>query len=70
MYSIGTYLFRHYTVTFLSFAGFTTPLFAALFGKIFLGESVGLHFFFSLAVVSLGLWLFYGEEIKQGYIID
>lgn len=68
-YNFYGYLLRRYTATFLSFAGFTTPLFAALFGWIFLGEAVEWPFFLSLFVVFIGLYIFYQEELKQGYSI-
>jgi drug/metabolite transporter (DMT)-like permease len=58
-------LLKRYSATMLSFAGFITPLFAALYGWIFLGELVTWEFFFSLTVVSLGLFIFYQEELRQ-----
>lgn len=67
-YNIYGYLLKKYTATFMSFAGFLSPLFAALFGWYFLGEHVSATFFFSLIVVVFGLWLFYQEELRQGYI--
>ena len=66
-YNFYGYLLTRYTATFLSFAGFTTPLFAALFGWLFLGEKVHWSFFLSLMVVFIGLYIFYQEELKQGY---
>lgn len=66
-YNFYGYLLTKYTATFLSFAGFMTPFFAALFGWFFLGEVITWTFFVSLAFVSCGLYLFYQEELKQGY---
>ena len=68
-YNFYGYLLKHYTATFLAFAGFTTPFFAALFGWLFLGERVSVSFFMSLVVVCIGLYIFYHEELKQGYMI-
>lgn len=68
-YNFYGFLLRRYTATFLSFAGFTTPLFAALFGWLFLGELVNWTFFLSIFVVCIGLYIFYQEELKQGYSI-
>lgn len=68
-YNFYGYLLTRYTATFLSFAGFTTPLFAALFGWFFLGESVEWPFFISIFVVFIGLYIFYQEELKQGYSV-
>ena len=67
-YNLYGYLVKYYTVTLLSFAGLTTPLFAALFGWIFLGETVGIPFFLSAAILSSGLFIFYQEELRQGYV--
>ena len=69
-YNFYGYLLTRYTATFLSFAGFTTPLFAALFGWLFLGEMVSWSFFLSLFVVFIGLYIFYQEELKQGYTLS
>jgi drug/metabolite transporter (DMT)-like permease len=62
------YLLRYYTATLLSFAGFTCPFFSALFGWLFLGESISVYFFFSMLLVIVGLVLFYQEELRLGYI--
>ena len=67
-YNLYGYLLHKYTATFLSFAGFLTPLFAALYGWFFLGESVSSSFFLTIFFVLIGLYLFYQEELRQGYI--
>lgn len=67
-YNLYGYLLRTYTATFMSFAGFLCPLFAAAFGWYFLDEQVSGTFFFSLLVVVIGLTIFYQEELRQGYI--
>lgn len=64
-YNLYGYLLHRYSPTLLSFFGFTTPLFAALYGFIFLGESVSIAFFASVTIVSGGLYLFYQEELKE-----
>lgn len=69
-YNLYGYLLHRYTVTFISFAGFSTPLFAALYGRVFLGESVGGSFFLTVFLVSIGLYIFYQEELRQGYIVS
>lgn len=66
-YNLYGFLLRRFTATFMSFAGFTTPLFTALFGWFYLGEVVSPPFYLSAAIVFLGLLLFYQEELKQGY---
>ncbi len=66
-YSLYGFLLRRYTNTFVSFTGFLYPLFGALFGWIFFGESVSYAFFYSVIMVALGLYVFYHEELRQGY---
>lgn len=66
-YSLYGFLLRRYTNTFVSFAGFLYPLFGALFGWIFFGECVSYVFFYSVIMVAFGLYVFYHEELRQGY---
>ncbi len=61
-------LLKRYSATLLSFAGFTAPLFAAVLGWIFLGETVSWDFFMTTFFVFIGLYMFYQEELRQGYI--
>lgn len=62
-YNLYGHLLKRFSATFMSFAGFTTPLFTALFGWLFLDEVVALPFWISTAIVFLGLFLFYKEEL-------
>ncbi len=66
-YSLYGYFLRKYTATFVTFADFTGPLFAAVFGWIFLKEMVTWHFFVSTVIVFIGVYIFYLEELRQGY---
>lgn len=66
-YNLYGYLLKRYSPTFVSFAGFTTPLFTALFGWVFLDEVITWPFYVSFAIVFCGLFLFDQEELKQGY---
>ena len=66
-YNLYGTLLKRYSATFVSFAGFTTPLFTALFGWIFLGEIVTWHFYLSFVIVLLGLLKFDQDELKQTY---
>lgn len=68
-YNIYGWLLKRFTATFLSFAGLTTPLFAAFFGWLVLKETVSWMFFLSVGIISLGLWLVYSEELRLGYIV-
>ncbi len=64
-YNLYGFLLKRYTATFMSFAGLVTPLFASLFGWLFLQESVSLDFFLSITFFSAGLFLFHQEEIAK-----
>lgn len=68
-YNLYGKLLKRFTATFISFAGFTTPLFAALFGWYYLGEQVTLPFYISSIIVFAGLLIFNQEELKQGYAV-
>jgi len=68
-YNLYGFLLHRFTATLLSFAGFLTPIFAAIFGLIFLGERVGWSFFTTVFLVFWGLYIFYQEELRQGYIV-
>lgn len=57
-------LLRRYSATFLSFAGFTTPLFAALLDLIFFSQPITMGFVATIAFVFIGLWLFYNDEFR------
>jgi drug/metabolite transporter (DMT)-like permease len=58
-------LLRQYSPTFISFAGFTTPIFAAFFDLLFFNERVPGAFYITLSFVFVGLWLFYQDELRN-----
>ena len=64
-YNLYGHLLKKFTATFLSFAGFLVPIFAALYGWGFLGEKITWHFYLSSAIVFIGLYLFYQDELKK-----
>lgn len=64
-YNLYGFLLKRYTATFMSFAGLITPLFASLFGWLFFNETITWHFFASIALFSIGLTIFYQEELKR-----
>lgn len=64
-YNLYGYLLKRYSVTLMSFAGFTTPFFVALFSWFMIGETLNLGFYLSAVIVLLGLTLFYQEELKK-----
>lgn len=63
-YNSYGFLLKKYTPTFLSLVGLLCPLFTAFLGWIFLGEKVTWIFFVSLAVVLLGAYIFYQDELR------
>ena len=63
-YNLYGFLLKRYSATFMSFAGLVTPFFASFFGWMFLEETITWHFFASIALFSIGLTLFYQEELK------
>jgi drug/metabolite transporter (DMT)-like permease len=64
-YNLFGYLLKRYSATFMAFAGFSTPFFAAIFGWLFLKEAVPLPLWGGLGVLFVGLVLFHQEEIKS-----
>lgn len=66
--NLNAYLLTKYTTTLIAFFSFTASLFAALFGILFLGESISVYFIMSVVCVFTGLMIFYQEELRQGYI--
>ena len=64
-HNLYAFLLRRYSATFLSFAGFLSPLFSALYGWGLLGETISWHFFASAVLVFIGLYLFYTHELKS-----
>ncbi len=64
-YNLYGYLLKRYTATFMSFAGLIAPLFASFFGWAFLGESITWHYYASMIIFSVGLTIFYQEELKK-----
>ena len=56
-------LLKKYSATFITLSGLVRPMFAAIYGYIFLTESITWHFFASMFFVSVGLYIFYKEEL-------
>lgn len=60
-YGLYGYFLSHYSITFLSFSGFTCPLFGFLFSYL-LGEPIYMSYIYGCALIMLGLCIFYLEE--------
>ncbi len=69
-YNLYGHLLKHFTATFLSFAGFMTPLITAFFGWLVLGETITVFFVASACIVFAGLLIFYQQELRKGIHID
>ena len=67
-YNLYGFLLKRFSATFMSFAGLTTPIFAALFGWMFHSEVPNISFYISFLIVFFGLYLFYQEELKSKVI--
>lgn len=63
-FNLYGYLLSIYSATFLAFAGFITPLFTVLFDWLWLGQTVGKEFWISMIMVSVGLFIFYIQELQ------
>lgn len=59
-------LLKKFTPTMMSFASFMSPLFAALYGWLFMAEQLTFDFFMATITVFIGLALFYHDEMNQG----
>lgn len=66
-YNIYGLMLKRYTATFLSFMGILSPIFASISSWIFLREPLSPIIFLSTGIVSVGLWLIYSAELRQGY---
>jgi drug/metabolite transporter (DMT)-like permease len=68
-YNLMGVLLKRFTATFVSFMGLLSPVFASITSWLFLGEPISPIIFVSTGIVSIGLWLIYSAELKQGYIL-
>lgn len=57
-----TYLLKFYRASFVSFTGFTAPIFAAVLDRLFFGIIVSGYFYVAMFLISIGLYLFYRED--------
>lgn len=67
-YNLYGYMLRHFTATFISFAGLLSPIFSSIISWLVLGEAINPILFISTFVIAIGLWIIYKEEIRLGYI--
>ncbi|MBN1549531.1 DMT family transporter [Candidatus Babeliales bacterium] len=67
-YNLYGYLLKRYSATLMAFLGFFSPFIAAIVGWLVLGETVTWNFVTSAVIVFVSFYLFYKEELRQGYI--
>ncbi len=68
-YNLYGFMLKRYTATFLSFMGLLSPIFASLNSWLILGEAPSWQILLSTSIVSMGLFIVYQAELKQGYIV-
>lgn len=64
-YNLYGYLLKRYSATLMSFAGLVTPIFAVIFGWIYLDEPITWHLGAAVSFFGLGLYLFHREESSK-----
>lgn len=67
-YNLYGKLLHRYSATVLSFFGCTTPLFSALLGWLWLGETVSPWFYVTAACAALGLYIFYQDDLQGNFL--
>lgn len=60
-YGMYGYLLTRYSITFLSFTGFTCPLFGFLFSYA-MGEAIPSSYIYGCILIIIGLYIFYRQE--------
>lgn len=63
VYNFYGWLLGRYSITFLTFAGFLCPSFAMVYDWLLLGGELRMNTLASLALVTIGLYIFYRQEL-------
>ncbi len=63
-FPLYAHLLKRYSVTLLAFSSLLQPLFVAIFGWFMFAGVISWHFMSALCLLSLGLYIFYKEEIQ------
>lgn len=66
-YGVYAACLKRYSITLVSLAGFTIPLFVSLIGWLFLGEQLTFLFVLSALAVFVGLLLFYYDKLRRSF---
>lgn len=67
---LKSWLLKKYTATLMAFTSFVMPLFVTLFEVLFFHERFTITFAAAFCIVGFGLYIFYLEELRQGYVIQ
>lgn len=63
VYNLYGWLLKRYSITFVTFSGFLCPSFGTLYEWLFMGGTITWHYILSLALVTVGLYVFYRGEL-------
>lgn len=63
VYNLYGTLLRTYSITFITFAGFLSPCFSAIYEWLFFGGVITWHYIVSILLVTIGLFIFYQNDI-------
>jgi drug/metabolite transporter (DMT)-like permease len=63
-YNLYGFLLQRYSITFITFAGWLCPFFATFFEWFFMGGKITWHYFASLILVIIALFIFCQDELK------
>jgi drug/metabolite transporter (DMT)-like permease len=61
-YQLYVVLLKSYSPTLLSFTGLLDPIFIAFFNWLLFAQQISLYFFYSICLLSFGLYIFYKGE--------
>lgn len=67
-YSVYGKLLKKYTASIMSFAGMLVPIYTSIAGILFLHEPFQWYVIYSLIIVTVGLSIFYWQELRLGYV--
>lgn len=66
--NIYVHLLKKYSVTFMSFSDFLSPIFTIFYSWLFLHEKVRINYFISGAIIFGALYVYYQDELKSNAI--
>jgi len=65
VYNLYGWLLRSYSITLLSLSGFLSPGFGAIYEWLFMNGQITWHYWSSLLLVTVGLYVFYSSELMK-----